>query len=102
MTMPNPTPTRELIDRGCKYCGGAKRIQIVSAVSDHAWADCFCAREKAPVELAGLDARNLRLLVDLLRREGNYSGVWFAHALLEAATAIEALSRQFEENTKCK
>jgi len=28
----------------CQYCGGAKRIQIVSPVSDHAWADCFCVK----------------------------------------------------------
>jgi hypothetical protein len=28
----------------CVYCGDAKRIQIVSPVSDHAWADCFCVK----------------------------------------------------------
>lgn len=33
----------------CRYCGGAKRIQIVSSVSDHAWADCFCNRPEQAV-----------------------------------------------------
>lgn len=28
----------------CRYCGGERRVQIVSPVSDHAWADCFCSR----------------------------------------------------------
>lgn len=28
----------------CKFCGDTKRIQIVSPVSDHAWADCFCVK----------------------------------------------------------
>lgn len=28
----------------CKYCGGAKRFQITSPVSDGAWAACFCRR----------------------------------------------------------
>lgn len=28
----------------CRYCGGARRFQIISSVSDGAWADCFCAR----------------------------------------------------------
>lgn len=32
----------------CRYCGGAKRFQIVSSVSDHAWADCFCSRPAEP------------------------------------------------------
>jgi len=34
----------------CRYCGGAKRFQIVSPVSDHAWADCFCTRLTASTE----------------------------------------------------
>jgi hypothetical protein len=29
-------------------------------------------------------------LIALLRREGRHSGVWFAHALTEAADALEA------------
>ncbi|WP_126516789.1 hypothetical protein [Sphingobium amiense] len=31
----------------CRYCGGAKRIRIVSPVSDHAEADCWCVKEAA-------------------------------------------------------
>lgn len=31
----------------CRYCGDTKRIQIVSPVSDHAWADCFCVKAPA-------------------------------------------------------
>lgn len=31
----------------CRYCGGAGRFQIVSLVSDHAWATCFCSRTEA-------------------------------------------------------
>ena len=30
--------------RKCRYCAGAGRFQIVSPVSDHAWAACFCTR----------------------------------------------------------
>lgn len=37
----------------CKYCGGAKRIQIVSPVSDGAWASCFCSRPET-VAIANL------------------------------------------------
>ena len=39
-------PMEELREQAakCVYCGGAKRIQIVSPVSDHAWADCFCVK----------------------------------------------------------
>ena len=28
----------------CRYCGGAGKFQIVSSVSDRAWATCFCSR----------------------------------------------------------
>lgn len=42
------TKEKELIERPCKYCGGAGRFQIVSNVSDHAWADCFCQRTLTP------------------------------------------------------
>lgn len=43
-------------EAACRYCGGAKRFQIVSPVSDHAWADCFCQRDLRPDDalLAGI------------------------------------------------
>lgn len=28
----------------CRFCGGQGRFQIVSPVSDHAWANCFCTK----------------------------------------------------------
>jgi hypothetical protein len=36
----------------CRYCGGAGKFQIVSPVSDGAWAACFCSRPAlSPVEI---------------------------------------------------
>lgn len=40
----------------------------------------------------GLVERKDQLLIDLLRREGHHSGVWFRHRLLEAADRLTALS----------
>jgi len=31
-------------DAKCRYCGGAGCFQVVSPVSDHAWANCFCMK----------------------------------------------------------
>ena len=38
-------PTTQAL-KSCRYCGGQKRFQIVSPVSDHAWADCFCVKDR--------------------------------------------------------
>jgi hypothetical protein len=35
----------------CRYCGGAGKFQVMSSVSDGAWASCFCSR--ATTEQAG-------------------------------------------------
>lgn len=43
---PNPNPSPELPK--CRYCGGAGKFQVVSPVSDHAWATCFCSRALTP------------------------------------------------------
>jgi hypothetical protein len=46
----------------CVYCGDAKRIQIVSPVSDHAWADCFCVKLPAlSAQQAAGEAEAVRL-----------------------------------------
>ncbi len=42
--MNNDTPADAI--KPCRYCGGQKRFQIVSPVSDHAWADCFCVKDR--------------------------------------------------------
>lgn len=39
---PNPNPSPELPK--CRYCGGVGKFQVVSSVSDGAWATCFCSR----------------------------------------------------------
>jgi len=36
------TDTDKLARAKCSYCGGARRFQVISPVSDGAWADCFC------------------------------------------------------------
>ena len=41
-------------DTKCRYCGGAGKFQVVSPVSDHAWATCFC-RRFAPSPLTQLE-----------------------------------------------
>lgn len=38
--------------KSCRYCGGAGKFQIVSSVSDSAWATCFCSRANADIEAA--------------------------------------------------
>ena len=59
--MNNDTPADAI--KPCRYCGGQKRFQIVSPVSDHAWADCFCVKDRTP-SLAAQDG-----LVASLRKQ---------------------------------
>jgi hypothetical protein len=82
----------------CKYCGGAKRFQIVSPVSDHAWANCFCTRA-APRTDGDVGELVERLLdgckyvhaMDLPRDEYKRQ-----IAMAEAAARITALSAEVE------
>ena len=48
-----PAPVEQV---KCRYCGGAGRFQIVSLVSDHAWAVCFCIRHPLAARVAELEA----------------------------------------------
>lgn len=60
--MNNDTTAEAMQLKPCRYCGDQKRFQIVSPVSDHAWADCFCVKART-TSLAAQDG-----LVELLQR----------------------------------
>lgn len=78
----------------CKYCAGAKRIQIVSSVSDHAWADCFCNR---PAELALAATEHDRMRAALIDTAAHLAA---AISLLERAPATIAPSKKMFDQMK--
>lgn len=52
------------------------------------------------IEVTGADnLSNLKHRADLLRREGTYSGVWFADTLLEAADDLDLLRTRLSTPT---
>lgn len=46
--MTGPTVSLREAQSACRYCGGAGKFQVVSPVSDGAWAACFCSRLAQP------------------------------------------------------
>jgi hypothetical protein len=79
----------------CKYCGGAKRFQIVSPVSDHAWANCFCTR--AAPRTDGDDGELVERLRKMQRAPDGTILPWVVNPDgPEAAARITALSAEVE------